>query len=213
MSQLSQEQELKRAAIQKTATIWGGIVAVLVGLLLIWVLGSQGPALRFGGAVVAALVAGGLVFKASFKSGAKSSECATCGAPFSLTRSDRSEVLASSEPREEREEQEDKSTKVTTWTEEVYDVTETYTCSKCDDITTKQFQTTRRKDEESIVEPPVSAKGDAVGQGEESSAPSAKGAKGDPAGSSKGVKGGSGGSAKGAKGGSGKGGSGKGGQG
>ncbi len=153
MSNLSQDQVEKRAAIQKSATIWGGIVGVIAGLLALWILNGQGGAIRFGGAIVIALAVGYLVFRASFKSGAKSALCENCGAAFSRSRSDRDETLASSEEKEEREEQPDKSTKVTTWTEETYDVVDTYACAKCGDTNTKTYQTTRRRDETSVVEP------------------------------------------------------------
>lgn len=153
MTDLSQDQVEKRASIQKTATIWGGIVGVIAGLLALWLLGGQGAAIRFGGAAVIALAAGGLVFRTSFNSAAKSAKCTKCGAAFSRSRTDRVENLAGSEDKQEREEQPDKSVKVTSWTEERYDVTDTYTCAKCGDVTTNAYQTTRRRDETSVVEP------------------------------------------------------------
>ncbi len=153
MAELSQDQVEKRASIQKTAMIWGVIVGVVAGLLALWILGSQGAALRYGGAAVVALVAGFFVHRASFNSGAKSAKCEKCGAAFSISRTDRQETLAASEAKEEREEQPDKSVKVTTWTEETYDVVETYTCANCGDITTRSYQTTRRRDEKETVEP------------------------------------------------------------
>ena len=159
MTGLSQEQLEKRASIKKSATIWGVIVGAIAGLLAMWLLGSQGSAVRFGGAAVIGLVAGFLVFRASFSSGAKSAKCGKCSATFSISRTDRAETLASSEAREEREEQPDKSTKVTTWTEERYDVVDTYTCASCGDATTKEYQTTRRRDENSEVIPPKSEGG------------------------------------------------------
>jgi len=153
MSRLSQDQIEKRASIQKTATIWGGVVAVIVGLIAIWALSGQGAGIRFGGAGIGAVIAGFLVHRASFNSGAKSAKCAKCNAAFSISRTDRHETLAGSEPKEQREEQEDKSVKVTTWTEETYDVADTYTCAKCGDATTKTYQTTRRKEEAETIEP------------------------------------------------------------
>jgi len=166
MTELSQDQTEKRAAIQKSATIWGVIAGGICGLLALWILGGQAGAVRFGGAFVIALVVGYLVFRASFKSGAKSALCEKCGAAFSRSRSDHVETLAASEAKEEREERPDKSTKVTTWTEDCFDVVDTYTCAKCADTSTKTYQTTRRRDESSViqpVEPPkaaVKSKGD-----------------------------------------------------
>lgn len=158
MSGLSQDQVEKRAEIQKSATIFGAIIGGIAGLLAIWLLGGQGSAIRYGGAIVIAGVVGYLVFNASFKSKAKTAACEKCGAAFSRTRTDHVETLKSSAPKEEREEQEDKSTKVTTWTEDTFDVVDTYTCGKCNDATTKTYETTRRRDEETIVEPYVTPK-------------------------------------------------------
>ena len=158
MPELSQEQEAKRASIQKSSMIWGVVVGVVLGLIALWILGGQGGAIRWGGAALVALVSGGLVQRASFKSGAKSALCGKCGAAFSRSRTDRTETLAKSEDKEEREEQEDKTTKLTTWVEETYDVADTYTCAKCGDAEVKTYQTTRRRDEKTEVLPAPAAK-------------------------------------------------------
>lgn len=158
MSDLSQDQVEMRAAIQKSATIWGAVVGVIAGLLALWALGGQGGAVRFGGAAVVAIAIGFAVFRASFNSRSKSAQCENCGAAFSRSRTDHVEAVASSDAKEEREEQPDKSTKVSTWTEDKLDVVDTYTCAKCGDSTTKTYQTTRRRDEETtILEPPKQA--------------------------------------------------------
>ncbi len=153
MPDLTQDQVEKQAAIQKSATVWGVIAGGIVGLVALWLLGGQGGPLRFGGSIVVALIVGFLVFRASFKSGAKSAQCEKCGAAFSRSRTDHVETLELSTPRDEREEQADKSTKVTTWTEDSFDVVDTYTCAKCGDVSTKAYKTTRRRDEETTVEP------------------------------------------------------------
>lgn len=170
MTSLSQDQIDKRAAIQKTATIWGVVAGVVAGLIALWLLGGQGGAVRWGGAIVVALAAGILAQRASFNSGAKSAKCEKCGAAFSRSRTDRSETPVSSEPKSEREPQEDGSVKVTTWTEEKLDVRDTYTCAKCGDQSVNAYQTTRRRDEETVVEPAEKPK---------TSAKSGQGAKGD----------------------------------
>jgi len=182
MSDLSQDQDAMRASIQKSATIWGVIAGVIVGLIAIWILGGQGSAVRFGGGIVIGAVVAFLAYRASFKSNSKAAECAKCGAAFSRSRSDRAETLASSTPKEEREEMEDKSKKVTTWTEEVYDVIDSYTCAKCQDVTTKVYQTTRRKEEETTVypyEPPAPSGKTAADGGKSARARSSRGGKGD----------------------------------
>lgn len=153
MTSLSEDQQSRKAAIQKGATVWGVIAGAVVGLLALWLLGSQGSAVRYGGAIVAAVAVGVLAFRASFNSGAKSAKCAACGAAFSRSRTDRQETVTASNPKEEREEQEDGSTKVTRWTEDALDVLETYTCAKCGDETTRSFQTIRRRDETETTEP------------------------------------------------------------
>ena len=184
MSDLSQDQEERRASIQKTATVWGVILGAIAGLLALWLLGGQGGAVRFGGAIVVALGVGFLVFRASFNSGAKSAKCEKCGAAFSRARSDHAETLISSTPKETREEQADKSIKVTSWTEDALDVLDTYTCAKCGDITTKSYQTTRRRDETSVTEQaPQAQRGAQSTKGAAAVAKSGKSAPANPRGS------------------------------
>ncbi len=153
MAGLSQDQIETRDALKKSATITGAIVGVIVGLLLLWILGGQGAALRFGGAIVVGGAVGVLVSRASFNAKAKDAKCAACGAAFSRSRTDRAETLVASAPKEERAEQDDGSVKVTTWTEETYDVAETFTCANSGDAAVETHQTTRRKDEETVTEP------------------------------------------------------------
>lgn len=152
MSGLSQEQIEKRASIQKSALTFGIIAGVIVGLIALWVLSGQGGTVRYGGAIVIGAVVGFLVRNASFKSGAKSAACEKCGAAFSISRSDRSETPAGSEPKEEREPQDDGTIKVTTWTEDSFDVVDTYTCASCGDASTKAYTTTKRRDEAERIE-------------------------------------------------------------
>lgn len=151
MSQLSTEQEDLQASIKKSATIWGVILGLVVGGLVYWILSSQGGAIRAGGAIVGGLVVAYAAYAKSFKSGSKSARCTKCDAAFSITKSGTNETLASSNPMEKREEQDDGTTNVTTWTEEKYDVVDSYTCASCDDVTTKEYQVTRKKDEATEV--------------------------------------------------------------
>lgn len=172
MPELSQEQADLRAKIQNTATIWGAVVGVIAGGLALWLLSGQGSAVQYGGALVVAAAAGFLVNRASFNSGAKSAKCQACGAAFSRSRTDRKEVLSGSASKEDREDQPDGSVKVTKWIEERYDVTDTYTCSNCGDETTNEYQITRRRDEETIVEPaPVPKKAASKGAFDAGEAP------------------------------------------
>lgn len=151
MTELSESQGEKRAAIQKSATIIGVIVGGIVGLITLWILGGQGSAVRYGGALVVGVVVGVLVFKGSFSSQSKSAQCGKCGAAFSRSRTDRAETVASSEEKEEREALEDGSKKVTSWVEEKIDVVDSYTCAKCGDVETKEYQVTRKRDEKETV--------------------------------------------------------------
>ena len=106
-------------------------------------------------------VVGFLVFRSSFNSGSKTAQCEKCSAAFSRSKTDTAETVLSSENKEEREEQEDRSTKVTTWVEDKVQVVDSYTCAKCGDVTTKTYETTRRRDEAKVIEPFVDAKGSA----------------------------------------------------
>ncbi len=169
MSELSENQEELRRSIQKSAIIWGLVLGVIAGLIAYWIMGSQTPNVRLGGSVVLGAGAGFAIFRWIFNSRARSAKCTKCGAAFSISRTNREETLVSSEEKEEREKQEDGSTKVNRWKEEKFDVVETYECSSCADVTTKTSQTTRRRDEESIVEPAPVVKSAATG------APGAKG--------------------------------------
>ena len=164
MSDLTQDQAEKRAAIQKSATIWGVIVGAIAGLLALWILAGQGGAIRFGGAVVIALIAAVLVFRASFSSGAKTAKCNNCSAAFSRSRTDHVETLTASANKEEIEAQPDQSTKVTTWVEDSFDVVDTYTCANCADAITKTYTTTRRRDEKSVIKPAEVSKTGASGR-------------------------------------------------
>jgi hypothetical protein len=113
MTTLTEDQQSNKDSIRKGATVWGVIAGAVVGLLALWLLGGQGAAVRYGGAVVAAVAVGALAFRASFNSGAKAARCAACGAAFSRSRTDRQETVTGSTPKEEREEQDDGATKVT----------------------------------------------------------------------------------------------------
>ena len=155
MTQLSNEQETLRASIKKGAVIGAVIVGLIVAGLAYWLLGSQGSLLRSGGAGLAGLLVAGGMYRKSMSSGAAGAKCAKCGAAFSVARSDTSEVLLKSEARESRKELDsgdvDGGVEITTWIEEVYDVDDTYTCSKCADVTHKKYQTTRKRDEKTVV--------------------------------------------------------------
>lgn len=143
---LNNEQEEMQAAIKKSATITGSIWGAIGGLISLWVLGGQSTIIWLGGSIVIAALIGFGIFKWRYGANSDSAKCEKCGASYSIERTNKSEALLDSTPKEEREEQEDGSTKVTTWTEERINVTETYSCSKCEDTTTKEYESSRRKD-------------------------------------------------------------------
>ena len=153
MTQLSTEQQALKASIQKSAIIWGVILGLLAAGIAYWALGGQGQALRMGGA--AAIGAGvlGLITSWRMKANSAAAKCEKCGAAFSITRTDRAELVAVSEPKETREAQPDYSTKVTTWMEDTVAVTDTYTCAKCGDATVKKYNKTVKRDEKETIEP------------------------------------------------------------
>ncbi len=159
MANLSSEQQEMRDSLRKSAMIWGGILGVILALLLVWILSGQGAGVRYGVSAVAGLAAAFCIFKWRFSANSDAAKCESCGASYSISRTDRQEEVTGTEAKEETEEQEDGSTKKTTWTEETVAVSETYTCSSCQNQTTKDFTTTRRKDEkEEIIPKPASAK-------------------------------------------------------
>ena len=158
MTQLSEEQQELQASIKKSSTIWAVVLGLITAGLVYWIMASQATMIRGGAAVIGGVIVAFAMYRKSFKSGAKSALCSSCNAAFSISRTDKVETLVASENKEEREVQEDGTTKVTTWVEEKYDVTDTYTCSACSDATTKEYQTTRRKDEKTeVIAAPVTS--------------------------------------------------------
>lgn len=147
MTQLSNEQESLRASIKKGAIIWGVILGLIVAGLAYWLLGSQSSMIRQGGAALAGLLVAGGMYRKSMSSGAAGAKCAKCNAAFSVSRTDQAEVLVKSEARESRKELENGDTEITTWVEEVFDCDDTYTCSKCADVSHKTYQSSRKRDE------------------------------------------------------------------
>ncbi len=184
MPHLTQEQQALKASITKSAMIWAIIFGLIVAGILYWALGGQENLIRIGAAVVGGVAVFVVIFLWRKSANSTAAKCPKCNAAFSISRTDRTEVLASSEEKETREPQEDGSVKVLTWVEEVYDITDTYTCSQCNDITTKESRTTRKKDEAETIEPakakvpePSSTKGAGAKQPASfKSAPEGKGA-------------------------------------
>lgn len=151
MTPLSNEQETVRASIKKGAIIWGLVLGVIVAALAYWMLGSQEGMIRKGAAALAGLVVAGGMYRKSMSSGAAGAKCTKCNAAFSVSRVNRDEVLIKSESRESRKELENGDTEITTWVEEVFDVDDTYSCSKCSDVSHKKYQSTRKRDEDVMV--------------------------------------------------------------
>jgi len=151
MPSLSNEQQALRASIKKGAIIWGLVLGVIVAALAYWMLGSQDGMIRKGAAALAGLVVAGGMYRKSMATGSAGAQCSKCNAAFSVSRVNRDEVLASSEARESRKELENGDTEITTWVEETYDVDDTYSCSKCSDVSHKKYQTTRKRDEKVVV--------------------------------------------------------------
>ncbi len=156
---LTAEQEAKRQQLLKSSIIGGGIVGLIVAGIAFWIMRDQGMAIRALGSVAAGgLAAAGLGWK-NFNSSAREARCEKCGAAFSVSRTDRSETLTDTQEKEERKEKDDGSIEITRWTEEEYDVIETYTCSSCGNVTTKEFTTTKRRNETTQTKAPAGKKG------------------------------------------------------
>lgn len=151
MTQLSNDQETLRASIKKGAIIGGVLLGLIVAGLAYWLLGNQGGMIRQGGAAVAGLLAAGGLYTKFMSSGAKGAECAACNAAFSVSRTDKTEDLVSTKDHEIRKELENGDIEISTWIEEVFDVDDTYSCSKCADTTHKTYQSTRKRDEKTVV--------------------------------------------------------------
>lgn len=160
MVDLSAEQIELKASIHKSATIWAGVLGIILALIVYFVLGSQGTTIQLVGAVVVGALAGYGIYRWQFGAQSKSAQCNTCNAAFSITRTDRSETLVGSEDKVERAPQDDGSTEVTRFTEETYDVVDTYTCASCNDVTKKEYKTTRRENVQTKIDPaPVAPSG------------------------------------------------------
>lgn len=166
MTQLSDDQQSLRSSIKRNAIVWGLVLGLIIAGLAYWI--SSNPIIAAGGGL---LCAAGL-YKKFMSSGAKGAKCAKCNAGFSVSRTDKTETLIKSEARESRKELENGDTEITTWVEEMFDVDDTYSCSKCDDTTHKTYQSTRKRDEETVVK--SSAKKSAENSGTNSQGKSKK---------------------------------------
>lgn len=150
---LSNEQQALEKKIGKSAKTWGIVFGVITALIILAVMSGTNVFIWIGSALIAGNGVGYGIYKWRYGANSDAATCEKCKATFSISKTDKSETLTGSSEEESREEQEDGTTKVTTWTEEKYDVVETYTCSKCTDETTKEFKTTKRKDEKEVIEP------------------------------------------------------------
>lgn len=157
MADLSADQLELKASIQNSATIWAVILGVIVAVIAYFILGAVGLVVQFSGAVILGGAAGFGVYRWQFGAQSKSAQCAKCNSAFSITRTDRQETLAGSEDKVEREPQEDGSTEVTRFTEEKYDVVDSYTCASCGDVTTRKYQTARRENVQTKMDPAPAA--------------------------------------------------------
>ncbi len=153
MADLSADQLELKASINKSATIWGAVLGVIVAIIAWLVLGSLDSPVRAIGALVLGGAAGFGIYRWQFGSQSKSAQCGKCNAAFSITRTDRKETEAGREDKVERKPQDDGSTEVTRFTEVKFDVVDTYTCGSCSDVTTKKYQVTRRENVQTKVDP------------------------------------------------------------
>ena len=153
MANLSDEQQALKDSIKKSGMIWGAILGVIAAAIGYWALGGQSTAIQGGVAAAIGAATFGLISSWRIKANSAAAACAKCNATFSITRTDRAEEVKSSENKETRDAQPDHSTEVVTWVEDTIEVTDTYTCAKCNDATTKQYTKTVKRDEVETVEP------------------------------------------------------------
>lgn len=153
MADLSADQLDLKASINKSATIWGSVVGLIVAAIAWFVLGSLDMPMRAIGALVIGGAAGFGIYRWQFGAQSKSAQCGKCHAAFSITRTDRKETEAGREDKVERKPQDDGSTEVTRFTEVKFDVVDTYTCASCGDVTTREYQTTRRENVQTKIDP------------------------------------------------------------
>ena len=153
MTELSQDQAALKSKIRTSAFIWADILGLIAGGITYLATSSMETTMRVGLAIIVFAVVAGLIFMWRYKANSASATCPNCSATFSITRTDRAENTLSSEPKETRDAQPDHSTKVTTWIEDKIEVTDTYTCAKCANATTKQYTRTVKRDEKEAIEP------------------------------------------------------------
>lgn len=159
---LSDEQIALEKKIKKSARTWGIVLGTIAGLITLSLVSGLNTFVWAGAGAAVGLAVGFGIFKWRYGANSGAAKCAKCSAAFSISRTDKVETLTGSVNEESREDIEGGATKVTTWTEEQYNVVETYTCSKCADETVKEYQTTRRKDEkEEVEQAPAPAKSEA----------------------------------------------------
>lgn len=153
MTNLSTEQQALKDSINKSALIWGVILGLIVAGIAYWALGGQSSMVQMSAAGGLGLVTLAVIKTWRTNANSAAAKCGSCNAAFSITRTDRTEELKSSENKETRDAQPDYSTKVVTWVEDTVEVTDTYTCAKCNDATTKQYTKTVKRDEVETIEP------------------------------------------------------------
>ena len=159
MPDLSPEQAALKASIQKSALIWALILGALVGGFIYMLNDEFAQPMRalIGGDTFIAIAS--LIFFWRSRANSAAATCPNCNAGFSISRTGRVEKTLSSAQKETRDAQPDYSTKVVTWVEETIEITDTYTCAKCGDTTTKINQRTNAKDRKEKIEPAAAKDG------------------------------------------------------
>ncbi len=155
---MSTDQTAIQQSIYKSARNTGIGFGVVSGLISLWALSGQPTAVWIGSSIAVAGIVGFGIYKWRYGANSDATNCEKCGAKFALSSSDKSEKISGSEAKEETELLDDGTTKITRWLEEKYLVTESFSCAKCQDITVKEYNRTRRKNvaEEIIPKSPSS---------------------------------------------------------
>ncbi len=157
MTELSVDQEQIHANVKKSARTTGIVVGLLAGLIALWALKGQSTPVWIGGAAGIGLIVAFVIYRWRYRAKSDAAVCESCNAKFAVSRTDHTETLIGTASKQEEEEQENGEVKVTSWTEETFSVTDTYTCAKCGHATTKEYETSRRENVTEEIKPKAPA--------------------------------------------------------
>ena len=155
MSGLTPEQIALKEEIEKMSILIGCVASVVIGVIIWFVFHTKTPYLVYVFIVLAGWGAFLLAKNIYTKKKTADVQCKSCGTDYSVALSNRDETFLSAIPkRRERVTGRSESgphaghniVTVSTWTEEKYKVIDTYTCSSCGHLYTRQYFKTVKSD-------------------------------------------------------------------